>query len=209
MVARRISGSDVSPVYPDKSAQFSLKEGAVYLESADWASATRAFRKAIAIEPNCGAGYHGLGVALGNQGLWSLAADAHRRAEELLPDDVETLYNLGVAYGELARPEAAESYFRRVLAARPSDVETLIRLGVEVASQDRHDEAVAVFDAALEIEPMGDLATDALVFRAASLVSLNRLGEARVALVHACALTPSLLTDRHDAAYLWAELERA
>src|ERR1044071_1431825 len=78
-----------SKVYARDGARFAL-EGRL-------ADAARAFEQAVALDPENGNAFYGLGNVYAEMGRWPDAVNAYYRAVSLNRDDVEALNNLGVA----------------------------------------------------------------------------------------------------------------
>ena len=79
------------------------EEGRAHAEAGDTAAAERAYRSAIAVDPNSPAAFFNLGLLFKYQGRWEESFEFNRRASDLAPDDKGAWWNLGIAATALGR----------------------------------------------------------------------------------------------------------
>src|SRR5262249_37892753 len=84
--------------------------------------AVAAYRRAVALDPSCFAGWWGMGCALSTRGEYAAAAESLRRAVEIAPGSVEALHNLGRVLFELGQVDPTLAAFREAAALRPNEL---------------------------------------------------------------------------------------
>ncbi len=94
-------------------------EMAIDLEATDVGEAIRAYRQALALEPENFDAHLNLGRLLHEQGDVAAAERHYRRAEALRPDDPTAAFNLGVALEDRRRLADAAAAYERAIAADP------------------------------------------------------------------------------------------
>jgi Flp pilus assembly protein TadD len=117
--------------------------GMALTASNDIDAATRAFKRALEIEPRSAQAYCGLGLAYQRQQRWHEAAQAFRATEQLSPDSAVGALNLGLALLELGDQEGARRALARAAAIEPHDPEIREALD-DVTAVDHHLDAVPV-----------------------------------------------------------------
>jgi Flp pilus assembly protein TadD len=94
--------------------------GLLEMSAGNRSAAAGAFRQAVAVDPNYGAAWRGLGAALVANDAAG-ATDAWRRAVVLAPRDFDTLFNLGTVLSEGPQPREALAYLKPFVAQAPRD----------------------------------------------------------------------------------------
>jgi Flp pilus assembly protein TadD len=110
-------------------------------------AATRAFKRALEIEPRSAQAYCGLGLAYQRQERWHEAAQAFRATEQLSPDSAVGALNLGLALVELGDREGARRALARAAALEPHDPEirdALDDVTADVTAVDHAPEAAPI-----------------------------------------------------------------
>ncbi|HLX06747.1 MAG TPA: tetratricopeptide repeat protein [Thermoanaerobaculia bacterium] len=95
-------------------------EHAVELEAGDPAAAVKAYRRALALDPDLADAHLNLGRLLHEAGDLEGAEMHYRQALALDPDDPLATYNLGVALQDQQRPRQAATAYEQALALDPS-----------------------------------------------------------------------------------------
>ena len=122
-------------------------------EKGKLASAERAYKKAIKINPNFVEAHNNLGTVLLDQGRLNEASNAFRKALKLLPDHPMILNNVGNVLQLQGENEKALSWFEKAISQDPDNVDAYGNLGNALRALDRKKEAAAVYKRALEINP--------------------------------------------------------
>jgi Flp pilus assembly protein TadD len=128
LALRAAAEGDTAQAITDYEAALARREDAVLVNrlgrlrhaSGDLAGAERAFRRAIAIEPELAVAHSNLGALLGSQGEMAEAARVLETAVALDPLSVMALNNLAMARLGLRDREAAAVALRRSLALDPA-----------------------------------------------------------------------------------------
>lgn len=115
--------------------------------------AIKAFRRAIAIDPDYADAHYNLGVLLRRQGRLMEAAESYLRATALQPDNVDAQYNLGNALQDIGRLEDAVASYGKALVLKPDFAEVHNNLGLALKDLGRLDEAVASYRKSLVLKP--------------------------------------------------------
>jgi protein O-mannosyl-transferase len=126
-----------------------------------WRDSSSLFGHAIAVRPESGFGWYGIGGIRERGGDLPGAAEAYRRAVEVRPDDVQALSNLSnVLMRMRAGPEAAKAYAafvheaaRRVLLKYPDSALGHRKMGTALGIEGRTDDAVKEFELAIRDDP--------------------------------------------------------
>lgn len=98
---------------PDRDAAVELNEaGHEASERGDRAAAERAYRDAIAADPEWSVPYYNLGLLCKYEGRWEESATMNARAAELSPEDEAAWWNLGIAASALGQWREARRAWR-------------------------------------------------------------------------------------------------
>lgn len=97
-------------------------EGLTFVETGDYESAERAFRRACQADISYAAAHNNLGLALLTQGRIHEAAVELTYATRLAPDAVEPVINLGKVFERVGWLEAAEKQYQRALETDPGNM---------------------------------------------------------------------------------------
>lgn len=119
----------------------------------DAAGAEEQFRRAIALDGECGEAYRCLGLLLNERERFGEAVAPLLTALSLAPDDVELQRFLGDALYGSGRVEDAGHWYRKALASRPDDVELLLNLGAADEMANRFPEAERSLVRGIELSP--------------------------------------------------------
>ncbi len=116
------------------------------------AQAIAAYQKAIELDPDYYAGYHGLGVFYYNHGDYAQAAEQFQKSIERAPGLFDEYTNLGAALDDLGREAEAEKALLTSLKVHETP-RALNSMGVVRAYQNKDDEAVSYFKRAVAMDP--------------------------------------------------------
>ncbi len=116
-------------------------------------SAAAEFRRATEIDPENGAGFHGLAKAQERLGELRAAEETFKRAIEVRPSDWRKHNDLGVFYFRRGRIEEALASFRRVVELAPDSARGYSNLGAMYQSLGRTKEALEFCERSLALEP--------------------------------------------------------
>ncbi|HEX3681100.1 MAG TPA: tetratricopeptide repeat protein [Bryobacteraceae bacterium] len=144
--------------------QLLLVEGSRALASGDNAGAEKAFRQALAFEPQSIEILNDLAIALAREGKGAESIATYDRALKLKPDDAVTKRNLGIAYFRAARYKEALPLLQSFAQFAPS-FQSLDLTGLTFFALDRYPEAAEYLERASRANP-------------ADLQTLNMLGNA-------------------------------
>ncbi len=117
------------------------------------AEAERAYREALAREPNHPGALHLLGVIAHQVGRNDLAEQLIRRAIDRAPIVPEFHNNLGEALRHAGKIDEAAGSYLRALALDPDNAQALTNLGVVRRIQERYDESEAALRRSIELTP--------------------------------------------------------
>ena len=117
------------------------------------AQAEQIYRKILETDPNCGAGWHLLGVIAHQVGQQQTALEYITRAIDLVKNDPAYYSNLGEVYRALERREEAIAAYQQALALNPNHAEALSNLGNVLDELGRYQEAREALEKALAIKP--------------------------------------------------------
>ena len=123
-------------------------------------------QRAVALNPNYGKGFNGLGVGLAREGRVAEAIAAYERALLLEPTFDEAETNLGVSLAQRNDIEGAISHYAHALSINPDNSNAHVNWGNALVRLGRPGEAVEHYAAAIRIQPDN---TDAEVNWGASL----------------------------------------
>ena len=141
------------------------------------AQAIAAYQKAIQLDPDYYAGYHGLGVFYYYHGDYTQAAEQFQKSIERAPGLFDEYANLGAALDELGRDAEAEKALLTSLKLHET-TPALNNMGAMRAYQGRDEEAVAYYKRAIAMDPTSYISVENL---ADSQRRLGRVHEATVA----------------------------
>lgn len=122
--------------------------------------AENAYRQALALDPQLGLAWDGLGLALLNGGRTAEARDAFDRAVAADADSARALYHLGLVHAREGRLQQAVESYQRALALSPLDTEITLELAgvkrkqaTELGMAGRTREARDVMQSVVELTP--------------------------------------------------------
>ena len=115
--------------------------------------ATRAYVRAIQIDPGHGEALNNLGVALRARGFYQAALAAYDRALTLSPDDPGLLGNRGNVLRTLGRYEEALVTLHAAVQRAPEVAGLQQNLGLVLRDMGHLREAIGCFDLSLELRP--------------------------------------------------------
>jgi Flp pilus assembly protein TadD len=119
----------VSIAAPTTANQY-FQQGSQALTRKRPAQAVSDFRKAVQLNPQLGAAWRGLGVALGKQNQWSEAAKAQRKATELLSEYAPGWVLRGWAEHRSGNHRAGAMYLEKAVLLDKNNLEAHNALGV-------------------------------------------------------------------------------
>lgn len=165
---------------PDDPAAWIRAAGALEAAGAT-AEAERAWRKALALDPQAAPAWLGLGRCLGRRGVHAEALRCHREAVRLAPDHADARVALGLSALHVADLDEATRCFQAVLARRADHADARAGLALTWVRRGRPDRAWAE---ASRVRPPTALAALAL---AEAAPRLRRNARALDAIDHALA----------------------
>ena len=118
----------------------------------DPSGAADAFRKALAVDSQCGEAHAGLAVALHRLGD-PAAMEHYKTALRLQPTDAELLSNFAMALGSKGEYERGTELMQRAVQLKPQSGAFWFNLGVMQMGRQQHAKAIAAFKKAIEINP--------------------------------------------------------
>jgi tetratricopeptide (TPR) repeat protein len=132
--------------------QQAVINGSAALQKGDYAGAERAFREALALDPESVPILNDLAICVVRQQRDQEAIALYERALRLKPDDSITHRNLGVAYFR-AREYKLALPLLQAFAKETSSFQALNLTGLDLFALDRYSEAAQYLDAAHKLEP--------------------------------------------------------
>jgi tetratricopeptide (TPR) repeat protein len=138
---------------PQGGASVYASDGARFALEGRLSEAAHAFEQAVALDPENGNAYYGLGNVYAEMGRWADAVNAYYKAVSLNKEDVEALNNLGVALAMRGQHVQAAAAFRRAIKVYPKWAEPYYHLGEASRALGREDEAREAFARALRLRP--------------------------------------------------------
>ena len=151
--AERAGIQDPTPRQKQEAAYRANNHGVAYLEQYDFESATEAFRRALAQEPNLGLARLNLGIALFYAGKLDAAKPELEQARKVLPDRPHADYVLGLIARATDNAGEALEAFTRAQKLDATDPGTGINIGQLYLQQRKYAEAIAAFRVATAAEP--------------------------------------------------------
>jgi Tfp pilus assembly protein PilF len=127
--------------------------GVVHKKAGRLEEATKAFKKAIKLNPNYPDSYNNLGVNLKDQGRLEEAIDAYKKALSIKPDYAEAYLNIGSALKDEGKLEEAIDAYKRALSIKPDYVSANYNMGNTLSIQGNSKEAIDAYKKALSIKP--------------------------------------------------------
>ena len=121
------------------------RDGARFALEGRLAEAARAFEQAVALDPENGNAFYGLGNVYAEMGRWADAVNAYYKAVSLNREDVEALNNLGVALSMRGQHVQAAAAFERATKIYPKWAEPFYHLGEARRALGQEEEARAAF----------------------------------------------------------------
>jgi tetratricopeptide (TPR) repeat protein len=111
-----------APPKPALNVSQIFEHGVAYAESGDFDRASRAFQRAIEMEPNDARSHLALGAALANiHGLTRAAESSLRRAAELDPNSASLFVELALIYRKFERDGEARTLLKRAMLLDPTN----------------------------------------------------------------------------------------
>lgn len=174
--------------------------GAAHAQLGNHSGSTRAFRRAIKLDPLAPEAHNNLGNMLKREGKLDEAAASYRRALALNPDYADAYNNLGTVLQVQGQLDQAVLAYQRALTIKPSYAEALYNLGITLRDLGNIDEALAAYERALAIKP--DFA-DAHSNMGIVLLAKGRFADASAAYDRAISAKPHLVMARLNRSLSW------
>lgn len=127
--------------------------GDTYLHIKQPYAAEKAFRSALAIEPNDARAREGLGLAINQIGRFDEAALQLAKAHKLAPDNAEILVHWGLCLMQLGHLKPAHKRFKMALERDVGNVQAWLNLGLVDTRRGAWDSAARHFQQALTLNP--------------------------------------------------------
>ena len=108
---------------------------------------------ALAKNPDCGAGYNNLGIALFDKGRADEAISLYQKAEKLDPYNVNVYNNLGIALVQQGRVDEAIPQFQKALEIDPGEARAYSNLGVALVQKGQVDKALPLYQESEKLDP--------------------------------------------------------
>jgi cytochrome c-type biogenesis protein CcmH/NrfG len=116
--------------------------GASLITERDLPEAERAYRRALALDPESGLAWDGLGLAQYNAGRLGEARESFRRAIARDPDSARSVYHLAMVDARERLAPAAIAGYRKALTLSPYDVEIARDLGIALLNDGKPAAAI-------------------------------------------------------------------
>jgi tetratricopeptide (TPR) repeat protein len=126
----------------------------------EWPAAEKAYRNALALQPDRAATHNSLGYALLREGRSADAIAEFRRYVELAPEDANAHDSLGEGLLAAGKTEEAAASYRRATELDPKFSSSVWGLGDCLDRLGRKDEAAAQYKRYLELAPKGGFADE-------------------------------------------------
>ncbi len=143
-------GQSVAPA--QSTLQQAVTNGSAALNKGDYAGAEKAFREALALDPESVPILNNLAICVVRQQRQQEAIALYERALRLKPGDSVTRRNLGVAYFRAQEYELALPLLQS-FAKETSSFQALDLTGLDLFALDRYSEAAQYLEAAHKLEP--------------------------------------------------------
>jgi Flp pilus assembly protein TadD len=135
-----------------------LKEAENAIRNADWATAIRNYRTALATDPQNNLLHHRLGLILKDDGQWEGALTHFVEAVRIAPTYAEAYREKGIAENKLyhksggrpGKPNGIDS-LKRAVELNPQDFDALASLGGALKREGRIDEAIDAYERSTEV----------------------------------------------------------
>lgn len=165
--------------------------------------AIKAYRQAIARDPNDAHPYNNLGTTLRSLNRQEEAIEAYRQAIARDLDYANPFYGLGHALLFLRKNEEAVQALRQSVALDPKTIYHLYDFGHTLRLQGRHEQAIAEYQMVIALNPEFSRAYCSL---GDALGSLERYEEAAKAYQQAIECNPKYVSYYHQLGYTLAKL---
>jgi tetratricopeptide (TPR) repeat protein len=196
---------DVHELIPQDFTVFS-RIGALLGRQGKWAEAQSAFLQALAMYPDFGPGWVGLGETHDAQGKPALALEDYQRALRLDPQEARTHFYIGGVLSKLNRSAEAIDSFRQAVRLDPDEWEAHFSLGVELGSRENIPEARSEFEEVVRLNPEY---ADGHLNLAVALMQQNQLPDAERELEETLRLEPGNATAREYLGQIQAHTRRS
>jgi len=145
------------------------------------------YNRAIEMDPNFAKAYYGKGLTLKKMRKYKEAIQAYQAAVQHDPNLIIAYIALGKMYSQINQPDYAISTYTTAIKNDPTSHKAYYELGaVYLNKKKNYNKAAENFTRATQINPEYDLAFYSL---GVSLIELNRLDEALLALENALSVT--------------------
>ncbi|MGE5088824.1 MAG: DUF5672 family protein [Candidatus Levyibacteriota bacterium] len=138
---------------PGAAAASLAQQGMEAHRRGDIDAAERAYRAALATDPDQPLALHYLGVVLYQRGRLAEALPLLQRAATQVPEEPEFHNNLGLALAALDRNDDAVAAYRRSLALKPGHATAWNNLGLVLQAMNRLPDAIDAFRQSLGVAP--------------------------------------------------------
>ena len=149
--------------------------------------ASKAFQKAIQLNPLYADGFNNFGVTLADDGKLDEAAEAYKKALAINPRYADALNNLGNVLKDQGKIDEALKSYKKALAAKPNFTEVYNNIGNVLQDQGMLKDAVNAYNQALAVRPNYAVAWNNL---GKALKALGKFQEARKAYNKAISIMP-------------------
>src|SRR5579864_140070 len=148
--------SGVTRASAGTSAQVYADQGDEYFKAQDYPLAIAAYKKAVALDPQLGLAYYGLGLCYHQQGQWQQAVVAWRHAEALLQPEGAMYITLGNDLYHLKRYDEALQSLQQAIDIPPPDLDLAVAnywIGVIYNEKKEPEKAIASLKEAVRLRP--------------------------------------------------------
>jgi len=145
----------MNPDEQKHTAQEYYYQGVSFTQQSNFSEAEKAFKRALALEPNIAEAYNYLGFVAIQQGRASLAeiASLFRQATKLNPEYGEAYYNLGVILTKQGLLSEAQEAYLQVIKISPGSTEGYYNLGVVFSKLGLLAKAQVCFQEVIKLKP--------------------------------------------------------